>query len=110
MRKPTAKPRAQWSEEQLSLAIERVKAGEISKRQAERDYGVPARTIGRRISSGNISKGRLGPDGELFRIIDGLLDIYILFFRLTWARKRNKVGEAYPEVGKRRFRTKPRHS
>lgn len=55
MRKPTAKPRAQWSEEQLSLAIERVKAGEISKRQAERDYGVPARTIGRRISSGNIS-------------------------------------------------------
>lgn len=63
VRKLATKPRATWTQEQLSLAIEKVTSGEISKHEAFRRYNVPIRTITRRIKSGNFSKGALGPEG-----------------------------------------------
>lgn len=66
MRKLTAKPRGNYTEGQLRSAVEGVKSGEISKREAERRFGVPARTIDRRIKSGKITKGPLGPGGKIF--------------------------------------------
>lgn len=63
-RKQTAKPRATWTEEQLVTAVEKVQSGEISKREAERRYGIPVRTLSRRIESRNYRKGALGPEGS----------------------------------------------
>lgn len=74
IRKTGAKPRATWTEEQLVTAIEKVQSGEISKREAQRSYNIPVRTLSRRIKSGNTHKGALGPDGKL-----GNLYIDILF-------------------------------
>lgn len=60
------KPRATWTEEALIEAMEKVQSGEISKREAERRYKIPARTLGRRIETGRSEKGRLGPDCKFF--------------------------------------------
>ncbi|KAG8310529.1 hypothetical protein J6590_062658 [Homalodisca vitripennis] len=68
-RKPGAKPRGQWNPERE--VINRIQAGDISFREAERYYGVPVRTIKRRMQSGKTdSPGHgpscsLGPDNEL---------------------------------------------
>lgn len=64
-RKLSDKPRGSYTNEQLSTAIEHVQSGEISKREAARRYGVPTRTIDRRIKSGKRGKGSLGPEGIL---------------------------------------------
>lgn len=57
--------RASWSEEALKEAIARVKAGDIGKREAEKYYGIPARTICRRIEKDDCKKKGLGPEGTL---------------------------------------------
>lgn len=58
--------RGQWTEENLKLAIAKVKNGEISKHEAERRYGVPVRTLTRRLLSGNTVKSGMGPSGSLY--------------------------------------------
>jgi hypothetical protein len=55
--------RGEWSEDNLRCAVELVTSGKISKREAERLYKVPARTISRRILTGKITKPCLGPQG-----------------------------------------------
>ena len=37
--------KGQWTEENLLLAINKVKKGEISKNEAQRRYGIPIRTL-----------------------------------------------------------------
>ncbi|CAH1973221.1 unnamed protein product [Acanthoscelides obtectus] len=64
-RKENARPRALWTEEQLQEAINKVSSGEISKREAHRRYHVPPKTLKRRMASGNLQKGSLGPEGVL---------------------------------------------
>jgi hypothetical protein len=56
--------RGQWSEENLRKAVRKLKANEIPFREAERYYGIPARTLKRRLELGNLNKGRLGPAGN----------------------------------------------
>lgn len=56
--------RGQWTEENLILAIEKVKKGEISKNEAQRRYGIPIRTLSRRLKTGNTTKSGLGPQGK----------------------------------------------
>jgi DNA invertase Pin-like site-specific DNA recombinase len=58
--------RGQWNEENLREAVRRLQANEISLREVERYYGISARTLKRRLESGNLNKGRLGPVGNLF--------------------------------------------
>jgi hypothetical protein len=58
--------RGQWSEGNLREAVRRLQANEISFRETERYYGIPARILKRRLESGNLNKGRLGPAGTLF--------------------------------------------
>jgi hypothetical protein len=58
--------RGQWSEENLREAVRSLQANEISYREAERYYGIPARILKRRLESENLNKGRLGPVGNLF--------------------------------------------
>ena len=62
------KPRCTWTEEALVEAIEKVRTNEVSKREAERRYGIPARTLNRRMKSGNTEKGRLGPESRCFEM------------------------------------------
>jgi hypothetical protein len=57
--------RGQWSEGNLREAVRRSQANEISFRETERYYGIPTRTLKRRLESGNLNKGRLGPAGNL---------------------------------------------
>lgn len=57
--------RGQWTEENLRLAIEKVKKGEISKHEAKRRYKIPIRTLTRRLQSGNTIKSGLGPPDNL---------------------------------------------
>ncbi|KAB0790264.1 hypothetical protein PPYR_03907 [Photinus pyralis] len=52
--------RALWSEEDLRNAIEDLRNGRGSVREVSRTYNVPARTLMRRMSSGNLSKEKLG--------------------------------------------------
>lgn len=66
------KQRAIWTEQAMMEAIEKVRANKISKREAERQYGIPIRTLNRRIKSGKVEKGRLGPGSKFF----------LLYFRL----------------------------
>jgi hypothetical protein len=58
--------RGQWSEGNLREAVRRLQANEILFREAERYYGIPARTLKRRLESENLNKCRLGPAGNLF--------------------------------------------
>lgn len=61
--------RGQWTEENLILAVEKVKKGEISKNEAQRRYGIPIRTLSRRLKTGNTKKSGLGPQGINLMII-----------------------------------------
>lgn len=63
-RKSNVKSRGTWTEQALVEAIEKVQANEISKREVERRYGIPIRTLNRRMKSGKTGKGRLGPDSK----------------------------------------------
>jgi hypothetical protein len=56
----------QWSEGNLRGAVWRLQANEISFREAECYYGIPARTLKRRLELGNLNEDRLGPAGNLF--------------------------------------------
>lgn len=58
------KQRAIWTEQAMIEAIEKVRANKISKREVERQYGIPTRTLNRRMKSGKIEKGRLGPGSK----------------------------------------------
>jgi hypothetical protein len=58
--------RGQWSEGNLREAVRRLQANKIMSREAERYYGIPARPVRRRLESGNLNRGRLGPAGNLF--------------------------------------------
>ena len=73
-RKSNAKLKAQWSQETLIEALHRIKTGEIGKREAERYYGIPARTLGRRLETNNTTKTRLGP------VCKNLLTSLLLYF------------------------------
>lgn len=61
--------RGQWSEETLQEAALRLQNNEVSFREAERYYGIPARTLARRIKSGNLTKRGLGPQGNFFNYL-----------------------------------------
>ena len=52
-RKQNISPRGQWTEENLAEAARRYTAGEIGLREAERVYGVPTRTLTRRMHQEN---------------------------------------------------------
>ncbi|XP_067011045.2 uncharacterized protein [Anabrus simplex] len=58
-----AKQRGQWSTTDLLEAVNKIKKGKISIREAERRYGVPERTIRRRMTTGNMGRPTLGPEG-----------------------------------------------
>lgn len=62
VRKLTNQPRGQWSKDGLLEALDRLRAGKIGIRQAERKYGVPTRTLRRCVMDNNTSKIRVGPD------------------------------------------------
>lgn len=66
-KRKTNSKRAQWSEESLREAVRKLQAKEISFREAERHYGVPARTLKRRLESGNLRKGCLGYGGKFIQ-------------------------------------------
>lgn len=92
VRKVGAKPRATWTEEELVTAVEKVRAGEISKREAERRYNIPVRTLSRRIASGNIHKGALGPEGKLGSLLGKFCHSLVLYYsRGLGYRKREKT-------------------
>ncbi|KAJ8893066.1 hypothetical protein PR048_005647 [Dryococelus australis] len=76
-RKQGAPLRGIWTEEASSEAIRRYKAGDIGLREAARYYGVPTRTLVRRIASGNNFKRGLGPEGVLHRAYEKLLVAHI---------------------------------
>lgn len=65
-RSVNAPKRATWTEEQLIEAAQKVKDGIISKRGAHKQYGIPPRTLDRRMKSGNMIKGSLGPEGKYY--------------------------------------------
>ena len=52
--KTNAKFKAEWSQETFIEALQRIKAGEIGKREAERYYGISTRTLGRRFETNTI--------------------------------------------------------
>ncbi|XP_054716816.1 sushi, von Willebrand factor type A, EGF and pentraxin domain-containing protein 1-like [Uloborus diversus] len=56
--------RGQWTEENLILAMAKVKNGEISKNKVSRLYGIPIRTLSRRLKTGDTKKTGLGPQAE----------------------------------------------
>lgn len=64
-RKAGVKPRGQWTAQQLQEAVTRLRAGEIGLREAERYYGVPTRTLKRRMESGNVAVLGHGPACKL---------------------------------------------
>lgn len=61
--------RGQWTEDDLIVAIEKVKKRKISKHGAERIFKIPIRTLTRRMQSGNTSKSGLGPSGNFHQNI-----------------------------------------
>ena len=63
-RKEGVKPRGQWNSERLKEAIKRIKQGGITFREAERYYGVPVRTIKRRMENGNTGAPGRGPQSK----------------------------------------------
>lgn len=65
LKKQGVPPRATWTEDALSEAVKRYRAGEIGLREAERIYRIPNRTLTRRMASGNLKKGSLSPQGKL---------------------------------------------
>lgn len=67
-RKPGAKPRGLWDPDRLKEAILRIQAGDISFREAERYYGVPARTIKRRMDTGKTHSPRHGPSSKFIKV------------------------------------------
>lgn len=54
-RRPGDRPRGLWDPERLKEAISRIEAGKISFREAERYYGIPTRTIKRRMEKGTLN-------------------------------------------------------
>ncbi|KAJ8875820.1 hypothetical protein PR048_023721 [Dryococelus australis] len=56
-------PRAQRMEKQLLEAGNRIPNEDIGKREAERYYNIPARTLDRGMKSGKLT--RLGPSGTM---------------------------------------------
>lgn len=68
-RKPGVKPRGMWSIAQLQEAINRLRAGDIGLRDAERYYGVPARTLKRRMESEKTTALGGGPPSEFPTIL-----------------------------------------
>lgn len=65
VRKLGAKPRRQWTTENLQEAIKRLTDGEIGLREASRYYGIPTRTLKRRWVANDVTEKPLGPSGKL---------------------------------------------
>lgn len=57
--------RGNWTEENLLAAIQSVQKGELGTNLAARTYGIPPRTLRRRLKLKNSKKGRMGPDSSL---------------------------------------------
>ncbi|KAL0829682.1 hypothetical protein ABMA28_003187 [Loxostege sticticalis] len=53
--------RGKWSQQDLTEAVEAVLSRHVSVRQAALEYGVPRKTLERRIKTNNFSKGPMGP-------------------------------------------------
>lgn len=53
--------RGKWSQENLTQAIEAVRTRNVSVRQASLEYGVPRKTLERRLKTENFTKGPMGP-------------------------------------------------
>jgi hypothetical protein len=70
--------RGQWSEGNLREAVRRLQAKEISFREVERYYGIPERTLRRRLESGNLNEGRLGPAGNLFSFSNNQVQHFLI--------------------------------
>lgn len=63
----TCPNRGKWTEADLLAAVESVRNGELGSNAAGRIYGVPAKTLRRRINANNFKKlgmGSLGRDNE----------------------------------------------
>lgn len=60
-KRKTSSTRGSWSEENLVAAIQAVKNGSSIKRAAE-NFGIPRKTLERRLKRNDPSKGRMGPD------------------------------------------------
>lgn len=83
-RKVGVKPRCQWDQERLREAVNRIEQGEISCREAERYYGVPARTIKRRMTSGNLNGPGHGPSCKfILKLVTHSLKVAILFYKFS---------------------------
>ncbi|CAH2016525.1 unnamed protein product [Acanthoscelides obtectus] len=54
--------RAKWTEEQLKSAMSTVKDEELSVRQAGKTFGIPRKTLEKRIKQNEDHKKKLGPD------------------------------------------------
>ncbi len=57
--------RASWSEESLLCAAEEIKAERMSIWDASKTFGIPYRTLQRRIMQNNMKKGVPGPSSSL---------------------------------------------
>ncbi|XP_054706657.1 tigger transposable element-derived protein 6-like [Uloborus diversus] len=69
--------KGQWTEENLILAMAKVKNGEISENKASRLYGIPIRTLSRRLKTGDTKKTRLGPQASLGKENEKRLASYV---------------------------------
>lgn len=57
--------RAQWTEEQLSMAANAVRDGTMGVREACRNFAIPPPTLRRRLKKNNFLKKQLGPSSVL---------------------------------------------
>jgi hypothetical protein len=55
-RKEPVNRRDQWSEETQQEAVKRIKAGELGKREEERYYAIPSKTLCRRTATANFKR------------------------------------------------------
>ncbi|XP_060806689.1 uncharacterized protein LOC132903177 [Amyelois transitella] len=80
--------RGSWSQLDLTQAIEAVSARNVSVRQAALEYGVPRKTLERRLKSQNYIKGPMGPSSSFGsehekRLVKHILNMQKHCFPLT---------------------------
>ncbi|KAJ3652633.1 hypothetical protein Zmor_018581 [Zophobas morio] len=76
-RKQNVTPRVSWTEENLHLAIDKVKSKQLGVNEASREYSLPSRTLRRRIQANNSSKLVLGKPPALGKNNEDRLVIHI---------------------------------
>ena len=83
----------QWSEEQMSLAVEAVRSGEMGVRRAHQEFGVPKSTLHDRIS-GKVQEGAVsGPQAYLTKE-DSLVHFLVECAQFGFPRTRKQVCHA----------------